>query len=247
MGQQGFALIETVDGAVARLEVRRGSWLVGRGTDAHLRLYSDRVSTRHAWIRRDGRGVWVSDAGSRAGTQVNGRRLGPNEDCLLYNGDRLDFGPIGAVFSDSGSVSADTAPAARAWRRSSGASLGDTPVETAGATGRDTAGRNAAGRDTAGRGAGNAVLFLGMVMLLTGFGVWVSVLFTYLKYSANGAAGAVRPSLLGPDAVGGVPWGVAGFVLFGAGIVVTVLGLVMAEAARERQRRIRSTRDGRAI
>jgi pSer/pThr/pTyr-binding forkhead associated (FHA) protein len=77
MGQRDLATIETLDGAVARLAVRRGSWLVGRGPDAHLRLYSDHVGTHHAWIRCDARGTWVSDAGSRTGTLVNGEALAP--------------------------------------------------------------------------------------------------------------------------------------------------------------------------
>jgi pSer/pThr/pTyr-binding forkhead associated (FHA) protein len=98
MGQRDLATIETLDGAVARLAVRRGSWLVGRGPDAHLRLYSDHVGTHHAWIRCDARGTWVSDAGSRTGTLVNGEALAPGQARLLRDGDRLSFGPISAVY-----------------------------------------------------------------------------------------------------------------------------------------------------
>ncbi|MGW5721035.1 FHA domain-containing protein [Amycolatopsis sp. NPDC003865] len=94
------ATIETVDGAVTRLDVRRGSWLVGRAREADLKLYSDRVSPRHAWLRRDARGTWVSDAGSRAGTLVNGEPLAPGQARLLRDGDRVSFGPITTVYSD---------------------------------------------------------------------------------------------------------------------------------------------------
>jgi hypothetical protein len=104
MGQRGTATIETLGGAVARLEVRRGSWLVGRAPEADLRLYSDRVSPRHAWLRRDARGTWVSDAGSRAGTLVNGEALAPRQARLLHDGDRVSFGPITTVFSDIGAA-----------------------------------------------------------------------------------------------------------------------------------------------
>jgi pSer/pThr/pTyr-binding forkhead associated (FHA) protein len=110
MGQRETATIETLDGAVARLTVRRGSWLVGRGPDAHLRLYSDRVSPRHAWIRCDARGTWVSDAGSRTGTLVNGEALAPRQARLLRDGDRVTFGPITAVYADTLPVREDEPP-----------------------------------------------------------------------------------------------------------------------------------------
>jgi hypothetical protein len=109
MGQRETATIETLDGAVARLAVHRGSWLVGRGPEAHLRLYSDRVSPRHAWLRCDARGTWVSDAGSRTGTRVNGQPLKPRQARLLHHGDHLAFGPITAVYADTG-VRAPAAP-----------------------------------------------------------------------------------------------------------------------------------------
>jgi hypothetical protein len=101
MGRRDSATIETLDGAVTRLAVRRGSWLVGRGPEADLRLYSDRVSPRHAWLRRDARGTWVSDAGSRAGTLVNGEPLAPRQARLLRTGDRVTFGSISAVYTDT--------------------------------------------------------------------------------------------------------------------------------------------------
>jgi pSer/pThr/pTyr-binding forkhead associated (FHA) protein len=110
MGQRETATIETLDGAVARLAVRRGSWLVGRGPEAHLRLYSDQVSPRHAWLRRDARGTWVSDAGSRTGTLVNGEALAPRRARLLRDGDRVTFGAISAVYADTLAVREDEPP-----------------------------------------------------------------------------------------------------------------------------------------
>ncbi len=117
MGQRDFATIETLEGAVARLDVRRGVWLVGRAPEADLKLYSDRVSPRHAWLRRDPRGTWVSDAGSRAGTFVNGEPLAPRQARLLHDGDRVSFGPITTVYSDLRAAGEEpvfaTVPAAR--------------------------------------------------------------------------------------------------------------------------------------
>ncbi|MFG1647739.1 FHA domain-containing protein [Amycolatopsis sp. NPDC049252] len=110
MGQRETATIETLDGAVARLAVRRGTWLVGRGPEAHLRLYSDRVSPRHAWIRCDARGTWVSDAGSRTGTLVNGEALAPRQARLLRDGDRVTFGPITTGYTDTRPAREDEPP-----------------------------------------------------------------------------------------------------------------------------------------
>ena len=110
MGQRGTAKIETLDGAVARMDVRRGAWLVGRAPEADLKLYSDQVSPRHAWLRRDARGTWVSDAGSRTGTLVNGEALAPRQARLLRDGDRVTFGPISAVYADTLPVHEDEPP-----------------------------------------------------------------------------------------------------------------------------------------
>ncbi|UOZ05112.1 FHA domain-containing protein [Amycolatopsis sp. WQ 127309] len=175
MGQREAATVETVGGAVARLAVRRGSWLVGRGPDAHLRLYSDRVSPRHAWLRRDARGTWVADAGSRAGTRVNGDALAPGRARLLRDGDRLEFGPITAVYRD-------TAPA-------------------------DEAAPPVFSKVARTRGTGRVALVLGPVLVVTGFGLGASRLLRYFA--------------AGPE-VG------LGGTLLTVGVVVTVLGLVLA-------------------
>jgi predicted component of type VI protein secretion system len=52
------------------------------------------VSRRHASIRRDYRGSWLTDMGSRRGTFVNGKRLG-DEPRRLRDTDRLEFGEVG--------------------------------------------------------------------------------------------------------------------------------------------------------
>ncbi|MCR6483881.1 FHA domain-containing protein [Amycolatopsis sp. OK19-0408] len=165
MGQVNAAEIETVDGAVARLAVRRGTWLVGRGPEAHLRLHSGHVSPRHAWIRCDARGTRVTDAGSRTGTWVNGQRLAEHETRLLRDGDRLSFGPIGAVFSD--------VPAAEGARPR----------------------------------PGRVLVAPGLLMVVAGFGLWAS-------------------------AVDGVPLGIAGFVVFVLGAILTVAGVAMTGFTR---------------
>ncbi|MDQ7808980.1 FHA domain-containing protein [Amycolatopsis sp. A133] len=254
MAGAGEARIETVDGAVARLAVRRGSWLVGRGPDAHLRLHSDQVSLRHAWVRRDARGTWVSDAGSRNGTWVNGRRLAAGQDHPLRHGDRLEFGPVGAVYSDGDSGAAYT----RTWQRSSsgGVAFGDVSAGTINNAGRDvnnsydnrqhhryeftTPEGEALSLMATGKGLGRPIMLLGTLMSLVGFGLFASVVFRFMKAGSEAmSAGSFTapPSLLGPEVFGGVPLGALGFGLFVLGGVVSSIGLVMAKAARERRRR----------
>ncbi|MET8848866.1 FHA domain-containing protein [Amycolatopsis sp. NPDC004625] len=243
MAGQAEARIETLDGAVARLAVRRGSWLVGRGPEADLRLYSDQVSLRHAWIRRDGRGTWVSDAGSRNGTRLNGRQLGAGQDHPLRHGDRLEFGPITAVYSDGTSSVAAT----RTWQRSGGVSFGEVSAGTINNAGRDvnhsydnrrhyefsTPEGQLISELATGRGAGRAVMVLGLLMVLAGFAIWASVIFRFAK-AVSRAGFDTPPSLLGPDVFGGVPLGAVGFALFGLGGVVATIGLVLSKAARHR-------------
>jgi len=244
MAGQAEARIETLDGAVARLAVRRGSWLIGRGSEADLRLYSDQVSLRHAWVRRDGRGTWVSDAGSRNGTRLNGRRLAAGQDHPLRHGDRLEFGPITAVYSDGVAGAAHT----RTWER--GVSFGDVTARTINNAGRDvnhsydnrrhyefsTPEGQLISELATGRGAGRAVMVLGLLMVLAGFAIWASVIFRFAKAVSRGGF-ETPPSLLGPDVFGGVPLGAVGFALFGLGGVVALFGLVLSKAARHRNGR----------
>ncbi|MFJ1759072.1 FHA domain-containing protein [Amycolatopsis sp. NPDC088138] len=185
MGQRETATIETLDGAVARLAVRRGSWLVGRGPEAHLRLYSDRVSPRHAWIRRDARGTWVSDAGSRTGTLVNGEALAPRQARLLRDGDRVTFGPITAVYADTVAAREDEPPV-----------FANTPKA---------------------RGSGRLAMVTGPVLVVTGFGLGASRVLRYF------ATGTPRPE-----------FGL-GVTLLTLGVVVTLIGLALAKAARARR------------
>ena len=149
--------------------------LVGRGPEAHLRLYSDRVSPRHAWVRRDARGTWVSDAGSRTGTLVNGEALTPRQARLLRDGDRVTFGPITTVYRGTAAADEDEPPVF--------AKVVRVP------------------------GTGRGALVLGPVLVVAGFGLGASRLLRYFA--------------AGPE-VG------LGGTLLTAGVVVTVLGLVLA-------------------
>lgn len=64
--------------------------VLGRGRDATLRLPDERVSRRHAEVRRlSGGALLLRDLGSMNGTYVGGRRV---TERLLRNGDRIEIG-----------------------------------------------------------------------------------------------------------------------------------------------------------
>lgn len=70
-------------------------FVVGRGQDADVSLYSPRVSRIHARFRREGGGWSVRDEGSLNGTSVNGVRLsGP---ATLQSGDVVRVAEIELV------------------------------------------------------------------------------------------------------------------------------------------------------
>lgn len=67
-------------------------WTVGRATDNDLRLEDPYTSRHHAVLRRAGSAVLIEDAGSSAGSYVNGHRIdGP---ALLRPGDVIRLGRI---------------------------------------------------------------------------------------------------------------------------------------------------------
>ncbi|MFT7867972.1 MULTISPECIES: hypothetical protein [Amycolatopsis] len=91
-----------------------------------------------------------------------------------------------------------------------------------------------------GKGLGRPIMVLGVLMSLTGFGLFASGIFRFMKATAgemSAGSFAAPPSPLGPDVFGGVPLGALGFALVVLGGVVSSIGLVMAKAARERRRR----------
>lgn len=71
-----------------------GPLLVGRLPTCQVVLNDPKVSRSHARLDFVS-GAWrVQDAGSQAGTSVNGRRLGKDETHEISEGDVLSFGPI---------------------------------------------------------------------------------------------------------------------------------------------------------
>jgi pSer/pThr/pTyr-binding forkhead associated (FHA) protein len=63
------------DNAGARAELINAPLLIGRGTDAAIRLDDDYVSTRHARVAHSGSDWFVEDLGSTNGTYVGPSRI----------------------------------------------------------------------------------------------------------------------------------------------------------------------------
>ena len=83
--------LQVVEGPNAGQSVPLGDEpiLLGRGTDAAIRLDDDYVSTRHARIAASGDQWFVEDLGSTNGTFVNGERITTSR---LAEGDRITVG-----------------------------------------------------------------------------------------------------------------------------------------------------------
>ncbi len=63
---------------------------IGRASTSVIHLESKQVSSTHCWIQKTLEGCWVTDAGSRNGTTVNGQRVTRH---FLQPGDLVGVGP----------------------------------------------------------------------------------------------------------------------------------------------------------
>ncbi len=86
-----------------------GAVHIGRDPDCELVLADDSVSRRHAVIRCGPR-PRISDAGSRNGTRVTGKRLGEGESAELRQGGVIELGSVIAFVHARGSPGADMLP-----------------------------------------------------------------------------------------------------------------------------------------
>jgi pSer/pThr/pTyr-binding forkhead associated (FHA) protein len=84
-----------VDQTNQRFELRTGSNVVGRGTDADLQLLDQGISRRHLDIQFDGNFATAYDLGSTNGTTVNGHEVGSQ---VLRHGDVIRVGHTRLVF-----------------------------------------------------------------------------------------------------------------------------------------------------
>jgi pSer/pThr/pTyr-binding forkhead associated (FHA) protein len=71
---------------------------IGRTQNNDIVLDDPSVSRFHCWLHEETAGWNVSDAGSRNGTSVSGRRLSPKMPMGLSNGTRLKVGSVELQF-----------------------------------------------------------------------------------------------------------------------------------------------------
>jgi hypothetical protein len=84
-----------VDQTNERFDLRPGSNVVGRGSEADLQLLDQGVSRRHLDIQFDGARATIYDLGSTNGTSVNGHEIGSH---VLRHGDVVRVGHTRIVF-----------------------------------------------------------------------------------------------------------------------------------------------------
>jgi Protein of unknown function (DUF3662)/FHA domain len=84
-----------VDQTNRRFDLRRGSNIIGRGTDSDLQLLDQGISRRHVDIQYDGNFATAYDLGSTNGTTVNGHEISSQ---LLRHGDVIRVGHTRIVF-----------------------------------------------------------------------------------------------------------------------------------------------------
>jgi len=89
----GAALV--VDQTNQRFELRRGSNVVGRGSDSDLQLLDQGISRRHLDVQFDGQWATAYDLGSTNGTTVNGHEISSQ---VLRHGDVIRVGHTRVVY-----------------------------------------------------------------------------------------------------------------------------------------------------
>jgi hypothetical protein len=95
----GVAHVLVVDGPGTRHVLSAGSNVIGRGTEADIRLPDTGVSRKHVDVVLEGPVAAVHDLGSTNGTLVNGRRVGRQP---LSDGDVIRIGHSVLVYRQDG-------------------------------------------------------------------------------------------------------------------------------------------------
>jgi len=95
----GVTHVLVVDGPGTRHELTTGRNVIGRGTEADIRLPDTGVSRKHVDVVLDGGTATVEDLGSTNGTLVNGRRVSRQ---ALVDGDVIRIGHSVLVYRQDG-------------------------------------------------------------------------------------------------------------------------------------------------
>ena len=84
-----------VDQTSQQFDLRIGSNVIGRGSEADLQLLDQGISRRHLDIQYDGTFATAYDLGSTNGTTINGHEVGSQ---VLRHGDVIRVGHTRLVF-----------------------------------------------------------------------------------------------------------------------------------------------------
>jgi DNA-binding winged helix-turn-helix (wHTH) protein len=95
-GVADLALVCWLRRELEEFPLRAGENIVGRGTDAHVRLVGSGVSRRHARIVVSAERVVIEDLGSKNGTVVRGERITTAR--ALADGDDVSIGSVRVLF-----------------------------------------------------------------------------------------------------------------------------------------------------
>jgi hypothetical protein len=206
---------------------------VGRAADADLVIDSPDLSRRHAYLTWDGRRLRIEDAGSTNGTTVDGELVDTARP--LRGGELLGLGElllrVDAPVSDATVELSPSQPAVQ-FR-----SKVETNYGQINQAARDVNIRNWSeshyGQDNPleelfrGRGAGRVLIFVGLIIALSGFAVWMSLIF-----SGIGAETTTNPF---EKHILGLPIAPVAFGAFAVGGLIAALGGAMSKAARTRE------------
>ena len=218
---------------------------IGRSPDADIRLESDSVSRKHLSIRRQGSELFVQDLDSSNGTYVNNTKLAGT--AILRPGDTVRLGDVELEYVLLGGPTES-----HSARQSQSYDFGDVhgPINTGQPINHE--GNQIVGKGSiyhgpvqhgdrfeidasdngfqelfSGRGPGRAIMAIGLIMALVGFGIWMSVIF-------NAWSSGTSPfdmKILGLSAP------ITGFAMFGIGGLLLAIGSGMSKAARQRYER----------
>jgi hypothetical protein len=219
--------------------------LVGRAPNADIRLDSDQVSRRHLEISVRGAVLIVKDLESANGTYINGRRL--IGSAAIEPGDVLDLGDVKMRYEMQGANRTDSPE--ESLRRTQTFGVVDGPVNTGNPVNNggnqlvgsgyihqgdryeiDIDSDNAFQELFSGKGAGRVIAWFGLVILIIGFSIWMSVIFSGIaNLSAGEISSPFNKEILGLNAP------ITGFAMFGIGGLMMNIGVGMSKAARKRE------------
>lgn len=225
---------------------------LGRSPDADIRLVSHNVSREHLRVVPQGSHLLVHDLGSANGTYVNGSRL--TGTGFVGPGGMLRVGDVEMQYIvPDHSHRTDPTPAPRSF------GFGDVggPVnvgDPVNYSGNQVVGSGSIHHGSvhhgdkyeldfdnglqelfSGRGPGRVIMGLGLILAIVGFGIWMSVIFSFMP----GDSGATPPNTFEKEMLG-LNAAILGFALFGGGGVLSTVGASMSKAARQRAGRRRT-------